>query len=776
MKVELASQEREHNLSLVDSMSFNIDDEHIAHIMGILRSQLYTNPIAAVCREYMANARDSHKEAGKHDTPITVILPTALRSEWTCIDEGVGLSPDELKNIWTTYGASTKRDSDEMIGGFGIGSKSAFSYATAFTIVTRKDGMEYKYTAYIDNETNKGRLVALAEPQPTSKSNGVEIKVVVKDRDRDKFIHETVRACYYWDTLPNIVNLPELQRENLATRHENTQIEGTDWQWLKEWDYGWQSSAHAVIGGIPFPIESSKISLDQQTKRIVSCPIVIHAEVGDMDPAVNREALRYSTKTIKFLEDKFKVIMAEVSKKSLEDIQAGDGEFQQWKRYHTLRRTSGMSYYIQGYLKQVLDDKIIEDKYKVLPPNCRMVTKHRIPGQRTAAVLADASGTTFDVGTPITFSSWNMETYRPVFILHNKCKRKSISPVETEMVRAVLSAKTDPSKYFIVLCPQTDDRDQWLKDNADFMRQHEVLKLEDVIDVTQVKKKRAAKKAAPTVKKTKTEIEVYHAVPEWHRDHWTNFYNGSKKKVVDTNEKDIIYVKLNGPHNGHGGITAESLVGLTGKTVREARQLLHYYIKQDQHTFYGVVKKDWNKIPDHWKPFHSLPLDGIADLAVNDALQDQLVQDVIDHPWFQCLTGGSDEETAYIRVSAFLAFRNWRVSEYAVSLKQEYLNMPEIDLVTQTNEYFALAKRDTPQVSGPCANYLKVVEKWRDWAAKTGYKRQVANMCDKVWPELSKKVRKFDAHYPLYCAEHQEHALELYYLQWVTESQKNQTN
>lgn len=53
---------------------FDISQEDTVHI---LRSTLYSDKIAAVVREYSANAWDAHREVGKADVPIQVTLPTA---------------------------------------------------------------------------------------------------------------------------------------------------------------------------------------------------------------------------------------------------------------------------------------------------------------------------------------------------------------------------------------------------------------------------------------------------------------------------------------------------------------------------------------------------------------------------------------------------------------------------------------------------------------------------------------------------------------------------
>ena len=48
---------------VLNESSFNIKEENVAHIFSILRSQLYSDKIGAIIREYITNAIDAHTEA-----------------------------------------------------------------------------------------------------------------------------------------------------------------------------------------------------------------------------------------------------------------------------------------------------------------------------------------------------------------------------------------------------------------------------------------------------------------------------------------------------------------------------------------------------------------------------------------------------------------------------------------------------------------------------------------------------------------------------------------
>ena len=100
---------------------FGISRGDESHIMTILRDTLYSDKILAVLREYSSNAWDAHRAVGKNTLPIKITLPTEMTPTLSIRDWGPGLSANEVFNIYTQYGASTKRDSDKEVGMLGIG-------------------------------------------------------------------------------------------------------------------------------------------------------------------------------------------------------------------------------------------------------------------------------------------------------------------------------------------------------------------------------------------------------------------------------------------------------------------------------------------------------------------------------------------------------------------------------------------------------------------------------------------------------------------------------
>ena len=111
------------------------------HAFQLLSSGLYTNKIQAVIRELSCNAADAHVLNSNQKTAFDVKLPNRLDSQFYVRDYGPGLSDDGVMNLYTTYFESTKSESNDFTGGFGVGSKSPFAYTDMFTVESIHTGV-----------------------------------------------------------------------------------------------------------------------------------------------------------------------------------------------------------------------------------------------------------------------------------------------------------------------------------------------------------------------------------------------------------------------------------------------------------------------------------------------------------------------------------------------------------------------------------------------------------------------------------------------------------
>lgn len=160
-----------------ESQDFQIKSSK--HAFQILSSNLYKDKIKAVIRELCCNAYDSHIMANQ-TKPFQIQLPSVNSNEFVVQDWGVGLSEEEVYDLYTTYFSSNKNDSNDYIGALGLGSKSPFSYAYSFKVVSTYEGIESQYLCYLDDYFPK---VMKLYDKPTENENGMKVSLSMVDSD-----------------------------------------------------------------------------------------------------------------------------------------------------------------------------------------------------------------------------------------------------------------------------------------------------------------------------------------------------------------------------------------------------------------------------------------------------------------------------------------------------------------------------------------------------------------------------------------------------------------
>ena len=176
-----------------DAISMSVDQSALQHIMNVL-TDIYADPELAVIREYATNALDSHVQAGQ-SRPIEVTTPTPLSPTFKVRDYGTGADLQDIEDWFSTYGASSKRGSNDAVGMLGIGCKSALAYVDQFTITGIKNGRKITVSAARD-ETGAG-VMTVVENVPTTEPQGVEVQVPAR---RDNELSDKAESFFrFWD-------------------------------------------------------------------------------------------------------------------------------------------------------------------------------------------------------------------------------------------------------------------------------------------------------------------------------------------------------------------------------------------------------------------------------------------------------------------------------------------------------------------------------------------------------------------------------------------------
>lgn len=295
---------------------FGVAEENLPWLFNILRNNLYSDKILAVLREYCSNALDAHVEAGCPERPITITLPTKFNTQLSIRDYGLGLSEENIYKVFASYGKSTKRSSDDLIGGFGIGCKSAFCYVPTFNITSYHNGVRTLYTAYID-ETNVGKIDKLLT-EPTEET-GIEISLNVASADLTRFQSTLCDLLRHYEVLPEVVNFEQYYTNtlNMNRAQNETFIKDSKGEWELVKDK--YKSSCLIVGNVSYPINWKVLNLPHELESFLYSSLILKLPLSFVKISANREALDYDSTTIKNLTDKlnevYKSIEVEVQKK-----------------------------------------------------------------------------------------------------------------------------------------------------------------------------------------------------------------------------------------------------------------------------------------------------------------------------------------------------------------------------------------------------------------------------------------------------------------------------
>ena len=293
-----------------ETVAFGIDNSSLAHIYDIL-SDLYSDRELAVLRELAANGLDAQVESG-YTGPVEIALPTRINPVLTITDHGVGMSVDDLHKIYTKYGASTKRESDDQIGMLGLGSKSPLALADSFTVTTVKGGI--KTVAMVTKEDGIGQL-RIIDTSVTNEDSGTTIAVATAPGN---FASKAETLFRFWKPGTVVVCGSEPDHAELDQIGPNMFVSYSD-----------LGGDYIVMGGIGYKIAHNGTGDGyargiQEYRYQYSISVVVMADMGDVHFTPSREGLKYTPRTIKFVEDARKQFEINVAKHVADGVETLD--------------------------------------------------------------------------------------------------------------------------------------------------------------------------------------------------------------------------------------------------------------------------------------------------------------------------------------------------------------------------------------------------------------------------------------------------------------------
>lgn len=158
--------------------NMDMDLEGMKQACQIFRDNIYTDKILAVVREWVSNAVDEHLKHG-----IEQPVQTGVKEgRFFVRDFANGLDDNGIRNVFGKYFRSTKSNSDQPIGGFGVGAKAGHCYQDVFYVTSFYNGTKTVYSCVLGGDESGasiGQVIEMSQ-EPTNES-GLLVEIDIKE-------------------------------------------------------------------------------------------------------------------------------------------------------------------------------------------------------------------------------------------------------------------------------------------------------------------------------------------------------------------------------------------------------------------------------------------------------------------------------------------------------------------------------------------------------------------------------------------------------------------
>lgn len=283
----------------VKEFKTSIDPRNLEFITTLLSSNLYSDPEQSFIREIVSNAWDSHVEAGTTDIPILIKFGVFDELHYITIrDYGTGLSPERFQEVYCNIGSSTKRESNDYIGGFGIGKYSSLACSNTVYITSYYEGIAYYYVMV---KSGNSITTTLLMEKATAEKNGVEVT-----------IKNISNISNYESALNCITFFPNIYIDGLIYNKELNSIKVKKFKNFAA--ASCVKSRKLLLGNVLYPLDKGYFSPSIQgfLSRITNTGIVIRFDVGEINVTPNRENIIYNNSTVEKIQRRIELAKEEL--------------------------------------------------------------------------------------------------------------------------------------------------------------------------------------------------------------------------------------------------------------------------------------------------------------------------------------------------------------------------------------------------------------------------------------------------------------------------------
>ena len=401
-----------------DSVNCTIDAEDMRYVASLLRNN-YSNTRLAVVREVTANALDANLEANS-DRQIEIKLPTKMNPTFAVRDFGGGLSQEDVFGLYSKYGKSTKRTSNNYIGAFGIGKFAPLSYGENFTCVSYNGGMKSSYNIFV-NDDDDTKIVRLFE-EPSSEPTGLSIEVAVSDDDISKF-QEVVQDFFRFfgaDEMPKFIGVEEdfIKAPEYVLKDDND-----EWFFLKDDKGYYNRTSHVIMGRVSYPLDRGSMSVENYisddgkvnliNQLLSESNFYIRVPVGSVKLHHSRESLEYNKSTQK--EICTQLLKASNSVQDIAKAKLADSEDLWDAKRNYAKVINALPYSIKRILENSFEWKGVSIESPMFQVDYNMQDDIRI--QESSKVLDSNSRNGFKVQTRVSNRAYCQD--KSMFLIHD---------------------------------------------------------------------------------------------------------------------------------------------------------------------------------------------------------------------------------------------------------------------------------------------------------------------------------------------------------------------
>lgn len=274
------------------TISAKVSDDPM--LMSMLSTGFYANPHRAMIQETMFNAWDAHRMGNCQDTPIDIYINE--HSGFTVRDYGPGIAHEKMESVYFTYAASTKRDQADMTGGFGLGSKSPWSYTESFTVTSHHAGVKSMYLMSRVSDEVEGKPGMTPLMSFETDETGLSVSIPLEDGSSSLIqTHKTVKDVLYLSGIKARIHYED--DDPLVV----DSMEVASAQYVMDTREGHhERKIYAVYGGVRYEI----VDKDEYTEEFAFMNMISEISslfIGfaphSLSPLPNREGLNMSTNT-----------------------------------------------------------------------------------------------------------------------------------------------------------------------------------------------------------------------------------------------------------------------------------------------------------------------------------------------------------------------------------------------------------------------------------------------------------------------------------------------